>query len=76
MEGAGMRKLTETYGITEVISSGNGNYYVDAWWWCRYHLRPELGSWTMMQCIRVGPFMSEDEAKACGTALHGKAAVE
>lgn len=66
-----MRKISETYGITEVLHSDNGNYYHEAWWWCRAHRRPELGSWTMVSCIRVGPFMKEQEALNCGVALHG-----
>lgn len=70
-----MRRLTETYGITEVMHGDSGSYYMDAWWWCRHHVRPELGSWTMISCVRVGPFMSEDEAKGCGAALHGEKAV-
>lgn len=69
-----MRSLTQTYGISEVIHGENGAYYHEAWWWCRAHRRPELGSWTMMSCIRVGPLMKEDEAKAVGVALHGKKA--
>lgn len=64
-----MRKLTDTYGVEEVVR-GSGDYYHEAWWWCRYHRRSELGSWTMMNCVRVGPFMSEDESERCGEALH------
>lgn len=67
-----MRSITQTYGISEVMHVGDGAdgaYYHEAWWWCRYHRRPELGSWTMIDCIRVGPFMAEDEAKNVGTAL-------
>lgn len=63
-----LRSLTQKYGINEVLH-GSGDYYHDAWWWCRGHRRPELGSWTMMDCIRVGPFMSEDEATRIGVAL-------
>lgn len=64
-----MRGLADTYGITEVLGSDDGAYYIDAWWWCRYHFRPELGSWTMMNCVRVGPFMREEEAQSVGEAL-------
>ena len=66
-----MRPLTGKYGVSEVLH-GSGDYYHEAWWWCRHHGRPELGSWTMMQCIRVGPFMREDEAEKVGAALGGK----
>lgn len=71
-----MRKLTDTYGIAEVINSDDGAYYTEAWWWCRYHFRPELGSWTQMNCVRIGPFMSEGEALNCGISLHGEKKVE
>lgn len=64
-----MRSLTQTYGVTEVLHSDDGAYYQEAWWWCRGHRRPELGSWTMIDCVRVGPFMNESEAKAVGDAL-------
>lgn len=67
-----MRKLTDTYGVTEILHADDGAYYHEAWWWCRYHFRPELGSWTAMNCIRIGPLMSEDEAERCGVALHGE----
>lgn len=64
-----MRSIAETYGVTELLHADDGAYYHDAWFWCRYHRRPELGSWSMMQCIRVGPFMREEEAEAVGIAL-------
>lgn len=67
-----MRSITQTYGISEVIHAGDGAFYHEAWWWCRYHRRPELGSWAMMDCIRVGPLMSEDEAHAIGKGLGEK----
>lgn len=71
----GLRSLTQTYGVTELIH-GDGDYYAEAWFWCRAHYRPELGSWAMMNCIRVGPFMSESEALDCGIALHGEAKIK
>jgi hypothetical protein len=65
---SGLRSLTQTYGVTELLH-GDGNYYHEAWFWCRSHHRPELGSWTMIGCIRVGPVMREEEAEAVGAAL-------
>lgn len=63
-----MRSITQTYGVTEILA-GDDAYYDEAWWWCRYHRRPELGSWAMMDCVRVGPFVSEDESQDVGKAL-------
>lgn len=64
-----MRRLTERYGVSEVLHSDDGAYYHDAWWWCRSHRRPELGSWTMIDCVRVGPLMREEEAEGVGRGL-------
>lgn len=64
-----LRSLTQKYGVNEVLHSDDGAYYQDAWWWCRGHRRAELGSWTMIDCIRVGPLMREEEAIGVGKGL-------
>lgn len=34
----------------------------DHWYWCRAHQRAEHVGWAMDGCVRIGPFMTEDEA--------------
>jgi hypothetical protein len=46
----------------------------DHWYWCRQHERAEHVGWTMISCVRIGPFMSEREANRLagqGTTVHG-----
>lgn len=63
-------RLPSTSSIMGILAPVEGRPdYHKSWFWCRRHDQAELGSWTMMNCVRVGPFVSEEEAAAVGVAL-------
>lgn len=65
-----IRRLPSVESVHGTLAKVEGRPgYHDCWFWCRRHHRPEPGGWTMINCVRVGPFVSEDEAEAVGVAL-------
>lgn len=53
------------YGIEKLLPNDvdAARTYMNSWFWCRKHDQPELGSWSQIGCIRVGPFDRKEDAE-------------